>query len=227
MGYIRNDNFIHIGGFMVNELHLKGNELIVYAIIYGFTQAENQMFNGSLKYLAEWTGATKQGVIKNLKSLLDKGLIQRNSRIINGVNSVEYYATQFNGVLNSVDRGIKHSLTGGIKLSLPNNINMDNIEDNIEKKSVRHKYGEYLNVLLTDEEFETWKKECPLWSNYIEKLSGYMKSSGKSYKSHLATLRNWYRRDKEKAESEVTHQSYDLDKVKQEAVSPLVYRRTK
>lgn len=68
---------------------------------------------------------------------------------------------------------------------------------------VRHKYGEYKNVLLTDQELEKLKAELPgFWKPYIESLSAYMKSTGKSYKDHLATIRNWARRDAEKAQQE-------------------------
>lgn len=63
-------------------------------------------------------------------------------------------------------------------------------------KVVRHKYGEYKNVLLSDEELDKLKTEFPSdWQNRIERLSAYMASSGKSYKSHLATIRNWARKD--------------------------------
>lgn len=63
-------------------------------------------------------------------------------------------------------------------------------------KPPRHKYGEYKNVLLTDEELEKLKKEFPTdYENRIEKLSCYIASTGKSYKNHLATIRNWARRE--------------------------------
>ena len=63
-------------------------------------------------------------------------------------------------------------------------------------KPVKHKYGLYKNVLLTDEELEKLKAEFPDWQNRIERLSEYIASTGKSYKSHLATIRSWSRRDK-------------------------------
>ena len=66
---VKRENYITIQGFMLTDLKLKGNELLIYACIYGFSQAENQVFNGSLQYLADWTNSTKQGVIKCLKSL--------------------------------------------------------------------------------------------------------------------------------------------------------------
>ena len=65
------------------------------------------------------------------------------------------------------------------------------------KKPARHKHGEYNNVLLSDEDFEKLKSEFPNdYQQRIDRLSGYMQSTGKSYKDHLATIRNWARKDK-------------------------------
>ena len=158
MSRIKNENYITIQGWMINELNLKGNELIIYAIIYGFSQAENQIYNGSLQYLADWTNSTKQGVLKNLKSLVDKGCIVKNDKIINGVKFCEYYSTKFNGVLNKVEQGIEQSLMEGIKQSLPNNIN--NISSNNKKenkKDIKKKethYDEVINSLIQDEDIK-------------------------------------------------------------------------
>lgn len=65
-------------------------------------------------------------------------------------------------------------------------------------KQVKHKYGEYANVLLTDAEMEKLQNEIPNYETYIERLSSYVASKGVKYKSHYATIRNWYRKDKEK-----------------------------
>lgn len=74
---------------------------------------------------------------------------------------------------------------------------IDNISDSTEsKKPTKHKYGEYNNVLLTDEELEKLKNEYPDWKERIERLSSYVASTGKRYKSHYATIRNWARKDK-------------------------------
>ena len=65
-----------------------------------------------------------------------------------------------------------------------------------EKKAVRHKYGVYQNVLLSDEELAKLQSEFPNdYAQRIERLSEYMASTGKSYKNHLATLRSWARRE--------------------------------
>lgn len=62
-------------------------------------------------------------------------------------------------------------------------------------KPVKHKHGEYANVLLTDDELKKLKAEYPDWEDRIERLSSYVASTGKRYKSHYATIRNWARKD--------------------------------
>ena len=91
---VQNTNYITIQGWMRTELDLKGNDLLIYAIIYGFSQTSEQKFTGSLQYLADWCGATKQGVQKNLKSLMDKGLIKKEVEKKGVYNIVAYYTTE-------------------------------------------------------------------------------------------------------------------------------------
>lgn len=82
------------------------------------------------------------------------------------------------------------------------------------KKPVKHKHGEYNNVLLTDEELEKLQSEYPDWKDRIERLSSYVASTGKSYKSHYATIRNWARNDKKKpVNTAVQGDQTDLDEV--------------
>ena len=62
-------------------------------------------------------------------------------------------------------------------------------------------FGEYGNVLLTREELELLRKEYPDdWQQRIDRLSEYMASTGKRYRSHLATIRSWARQDAPKEE---------------------------
>lgn len=63
-------------------------------------------------------------------------------------------------------------------------------------KEPRHKYGQYKNVLLTDEQVEKLKKELPIvYEDLIERLSEYMECSGKPYKNHYAVIKAWARKD--------------------------------
>lgn len=72
-------------------------------------------------------------------------------------------------------------------------------ESEKKTKEVKHTYGEYENVKFTDTELAKLKEEFPNdWQNRIENLSGYIASTGKKYTNHLATIRNWARKEQEK-----------------------------
>ena len=64
----------------------------------------------------------------------------------------------------------------------------------------KHAHGFFSNVFLTDEEMQKLSSEIPNLDDYIERLSNYLANNKKEYKSHCATIRNWYRRDVEKTE---------------------------
>lgn len=98
------------------------------------------------------------------------------------------------------------------RLDIEGDIDKDK-NKSISKKSPRHKHGEYKNVLLSDDDLEKLKAEFPSdWDQRIQRLSEYMASSGKSYKNHLATIRNWARRDKPAAKHAGGEDMTDLDK---------------
>lgn len=105
---VRDENFYQIHGWMLNRLGLKGTQLSVYAIIYGFTQDGQTEFEGSLQYLCDFTGASsKTTVQKALKELVDKELITKREATVKGVLVNKYQVN-----LNMLDTGLV-SLNGG------------------------------------------------------------------------------------------------------------------
>lgn len=90
MTKVTDENYFQAFGWMINRLHLKGNELIVYAIIHGFTQAEKQWFTGSRKYLADFASCSVGTVDNCLKNLVDKGLLEKQEYESNGVKFCHY-----------------------------------------------------------------------------------------------------------------------------------------
>ena len=70
-------------------------------------------------------------------------------------------------------------------------------------------YGENKNVILSDEEYErlTERMGVSKRSEYIEKLSDYMASTGKKYQSHYATICSWFRQDG----GQKSNASYDIN----------------
>ena len=129
---VKKESFICIQGWMRTDLHLSGNDLLVYAIISGFCQDGESSFRGSLQYLADWTGSTRRGVMKNLSRLMDRGLIARGGQTKEGI--FEYRTTKPAGSeqsspVNEVHQGGEHSSPGGVNIvhqggehSSPNNI---------------------------------------------------------------------------------------------------------
>ena len=58
-------------------------------------------------------------------------------------------------------------------------------------------YGRFGNVRLTGEQLADLKEEMPeVYEEYIEKLSSYMASTGKSYRDCFATILRWYEKDR-------------------------------
>ncbi|RGC30119.1 replication initiator protein A [Enterocloster aldenensis] len=77
--------------------------------------------------------------------------------------------------------------------------NKESIKNNHQKQrsKEKHKLGKYQNVYLTEDELRELHEEIPASDDYIERLSAYMESVGKSYKNHAATIRSWATKDKE------------------------------
>ena len=68
-----------------------------------------------------------------------------------------------------------------------------------DKKSTPIFYGQYKNVRLSKEEYKNLKEKLNSHTDImINKLARYMKSSGKTYQNHYATILKWYEEDKEK-----------------------------
>ena len=87
---MRKDNFYTTFYWMVSDLKLKGAELTTFAIIYSFSQDGVSWFSGSLSYIADFIGVSKQTVITNLKKLIDKGFVVKRERLVNNVQMNDY-----------------------------------------------------------------------------------------------------------------------------------------
>lgn len=61
----------------------------------------------------------------------------------------------------------------------------------IEKANKKHKYGEYKNVLLKDEELQKLKEEYQNWEELIKYLDEYIEMKGYKAKSHYLCIKKW------------------------------------
>ncbi len=79
---------------MVNRLKLKGNELMLFAIVYGFSQADGTWYTGTQRYLSEMIGGADLKTVRAaLSSLEQKGFIMRKEEERNGVRFCLYRAS--------------------------------------------------------------------------------------------------------------------------------------
>lgn len=71
------------------------------------------------------------------------------------------------------------------------------IKEELKKeRSIKERYGVLDNVLLTEKEYGKLKDQFADYQERIDRLSEYIASTGKTYKSHYATILSWARKDK-------------------------------
>ena len=80
----------------------------------------------------------------------------------------------------------------------PNKKSINKENNNKKNRASTRAFGRYENVFLTEDEYAALKAENPGIDSLIEQLSAYMKSEGRRYADHAATLRLWMARDKGK-----------------------------
>ena len=200
-----------ISGWMGNSLGLRGNDLICFAVIYGFSMDGKSQFKGSLDYLTGCIFATQPTVLQSLKKLLECNLILKEEKLINGKKHC-YYAT--NVIYNEVDFEVvdstkeplvmttKESLVNSTKEPLAkNNNNKELYNKNKNRLSNDNQKVEYSDDFLVfwtlyhngskQQAYKEWKKLKPtekekaihLVDNYLKlcKYSGRKQKDTSSY----------------------------------------------
>ena len=112
---ISDGTYITIQGWMRTDLNLSGNELIVYAIIYGFSQNKQGEFTGSAQYLADWVGCTRRTVMTILNKLVEEKLISKTELILN--NNEKRVSYQAERGCEKISQGVKNFHRGCEKIS--------------------------------------------------------------------------------------------------------------
>lgn len=77
---IKDENYYTIFGWMINRLHLEGNNLKIYALIYSFTQDGKTEYEGSIDYIKDFIGASRETVKRGLAQLEKSGYISKTVR---------------------------------------------------------------------------------------------------------------------------------------------------
>ena len=90
-------------------------------------------------------------------------------------------------------------------------------KDSNDDKSVKHKYGEYKKVLLTDDEYEKLKNDYVNYEELIKYLDEYIERKGYKAKNHYLCIKKWVieavENEKKKKEANKTkYQNYNQRK---------------
>lgn len=131
--------YVVIQDWMLDIPELKGSKLIVFALIYGFSQDGESWFTGSASYIAKWCKCSKKQVYNILRDLVSDGLLERrNIANTNGVSLVDYRVPLNLPLGKKVPRGREKTSLGGREKTSPHNIEIDNLEDN-KRKYIKEK----------------------------------------------------------------------------------------
>ena len=129
--YLKDYNHITIPAFAIKELQLKGNDLLIYSVIFNATQDGDTEFKGSVRYFEEITGATKKTVLKSLDMLCDREYITKRIVGENGT-SISCYK-------NNVNMGDGCKNYTGVKITLVSKEKKETNENNEKEKFIKEK----------------------------------------------------------------------------------------
>lgn len=172
--------------------------------------------------------------IDNIKVTL--GYLE-SKKLLEIITTDEYYLSEMQNMIGSestsASRVRKHREQNKKQNALQCNTNVTasnknvtlekDIEKNIEKEEEGESegkilltppilFGKHQNVRLSKEEYnELYKELGEKLTEKIEYFSDYLKSTGKDYNSHFATIRLWYRQDKEKDKAYIDNTKDTID----------------
>lgn len=207
---MKENTYYVVMSFMVDDLHLKGIELQLYAIIHGFSQDGENAFRGSIAYLQDWTGVARSTVFNGLASLVDKGLLEKKDIFMGNVKFCEYKTTskkiippvrKQDGGSTEIGRGVVRKQDGGSTKTRPNNIedNKDDIkEDNLPPTPYTEEQLELMADMLTTDKDERPKILALLrwalcqtdYQSLFAFVADYSVMGGKGYEAFKETLLN-------------------------------------
>lgn len=141
----------------MRALGLSGNDLMVFALIYGFSQDGQGCFYGSLNYICETCGISRRTAIYILNDLVERGFLLKEETIQNGVKRVLYQVNRGSAEIAPVVQKLHR---GSAEIA-PNNIkdNISPTEIINKEKDVRFDFKKsLLEIGVSPQVAEDWLK---------------------------------------------------------------------
>ena len=175
----------------------KSDICLWHALMYMANRFYWKEFNVPMLTLLSESKLTKNDLYKSRNKLKQFGLLDfkergGNKSTIYKMNSVvSLYGTQNDTQIITQD--MTQSMTQNVNILKTRN---KKPETRNKKEIIKEKFGEFENVLLSADELQKLKSKLGAETeSYIERLSSYIASSGKRYKSHYATILSWTQKD--------------------------------
>ena len=175
-------------------------QLTIAIIKYDMTEEEPTFTDPGVAFV--WESVIKPQLEENKQKY--KAVSKARSEAIGARYNNATNATNEYKCSNSNQTDDKNTFATDIDVDIDVDVDNDcdiGLKEKINKKEKpqKHKYGQYQNVLLSDDELEKLKTEFPVdWEERIERVSEYCASKGATYKNYLATIRSWARKDRPK-----------------------------
>ena len=175
-------------------------QLTIAIIKYDMTEEEPTFTDPGVAFV--WESVIKPQLEENKQKY--KAVSKARSEAIGARYNNATNATNEYKCSNSNQTDDKNTFATDIDVDIDVDVDNDcdiGLKEKINKKEKpqKHKYGQYQNVLLSDDELEKLKTEFPVdWEERIERVSEYCASKGVKYKSYLATIRSWARKERPK-----------------------------
>jgi predicted DNA-binding transcriptional regulator len=197
---MKNEGYINIQGWMFNELKLSGNELLLFALIYGFSQDGVSQYRGSISYIQKALSISRNTVIKTVNGLLEKGFITKEVCSTGNLYSAK---TELLGkwVVQKLNRGSAENELPSAETELVSSAetehNINNNTNHIINNNTYSKPFSLKELSLSGKQELSKKYNCSISDidDTIETLINWCEAKGRKYKNYKSALQNWLMRN--------------------------------
>ena len=155
------------------------------------TVKRGQYLTSVRKLSARW-GWSKNRTLKYLRLLESLGMIHRESNNQRTLITIEKYSDYQD--IRDTDKDTDGTQSGHkADTGMPQTKNEKNEKNEKNNNHIRHKYGEFKHVLLSDEDMEKLKADYQdeVIERAITILDEYIEKSGRKYKNHYLVFKDW------------------------------------
>jgi len=183
----------------MQQLGLKGNELLVFAVLHGFSQRGDGCYYGSKPRLAEICGVSKRTLDGILAALQEKDLIGSKPVLVGERTATAYFTTCRNctPVQNLHPSPVQNLHPTRAEIAPNNNID-NNTSISIEIEGSKHIAHARAFVAPTLEEVKNYCREKGYYIDPEEFMEHYTSNGWMVGKVHMkdwkATINTWERR---------------------------------